>query len=387
MDDLATRIREYVDDAAPVGLDEVVDRPPSRPRRGRPVLVLVAAAAVVIVVAAGVGFALRDDGSGPSVAARSGGGGFAPLDWRSQPPDLGIGQVWPGPDASPDGRATPVEAALRFVRDVGLGPVDRVHDPGAPDGGPVWVEITQTDGYAFRVLFARAADGGYAAMQVGEDSIAMSSDGSLGITAGSVSYAWRDDDGVHGDIATGPAELQLPVTGSLASVLAVLYDDGTGHVVGVAGAHFGPAVGTWTPPPTLPAITIPPATTPTPRTATDAISDDERAIREAFLGWLDTKPREAAGTFIEDWDSISSVIDEAQASAPLPLDAYHGRVESVEVLDDDEARVVYSFLNGEAAVVPNQVGRAVKIGGEWKVSRDTVCAAFAIGGVQCPPRS
>jgi hypothetical protein len=123
----------------------------------------------------------------------------------------------------------------------------------------------------------------------------------------------------------------------------------------------------------------------TSRPASD--STDAKQITDAFLGWIDTKPRDAVGAFVEDFAGIRSSILHAAATAPLPVDDYTGRVDSVTMIDAAHANVVYDFLNGGAVVVPGQHGVAVKIGGVWRVTRETVCEALAIGGTQCPPRS
>lgn len=125
--------------------------------------------------------------------------------------------------------------------------------------------------------------------------------------------------------------------------------------------------------------TVPPSTV--------APSPDEQSVRDVFLGWINTQPRDAAGQYIEDWESIKDAVMQAAATAPLPLDAYTGQVDAVTAISDTEADVVYSFLNGGAVAVGGLRGHAVKIDGVWKVSRETVCAAIEIGGVSCPPRT
>ncbi len=119
--------------------------------------------------------------------------------------------------------------------------------------------------------------------------------------------------------------------------------------------------------------------------STDARATEENAVRSAFLGWIDTKPRDAVGRYVEDFGEIKQAILAAASRAPLPLDQYSGRVDSVRLIDATHAVVVYDFLNRGRVVVPDLPGRAIKIDGVWKVSRATVCAALAIGGTHCPP--
>jgi hypothetical protein len=75
----------------------------------------------------------------------------------------------------------------------------------------------------------------------------------------------------------------------------------------------------------------------------------------------------------------------AQHSA-ADLAKYSGRVDSVEIVDDTHANVVYSILFDGSPEFALRPGEAVKIDGVWKVSRDTVCALLEIGGISCPPR-
>lgn len=128
-------------------------------------------------------------------------------------------------------------------------------------------------------------------------------------------------------------------------------------------------------------------TTTTPTSTTPLPPETDAAVRETFRIWLDTQPRDhpVIGRHIEDYESIKGAIADAAARAPLPLDGYHGRVDSVVLIDGDHAIVTYSILNGGSSVYSAN-GRAVRIDGVWKVSRDTVCEALAVNGTTCPPR-
>jgi hypothetical protein len=130
---------------------------------------------------------------------------------------------------------------------------------------------------------------------------------------------------------------------------------------------------------------LPPPTTTPPSTVPP--SAETRAVEAAFDTWLDTQPRDdpAVGAVIEDFEAIKASIQEAAAKAPLPLEGYEGGVIAVTRITDTEAEVIYEITNDGASVLTAQ-GRAVKIKGVWKVSRDTVCAALEVGGTQCPPR-
>ena len=138
---------------------------------------------------------------------------------------------------------------------------------------------------------------------------------------------------------------------------------------------------------TGPVVTTPvPAVETTPPT-TYAKGSVEDKVRTAFLGWTDSKPLDAKRPYIEDFDQIKATMEQAKAQAPPGLDVLHGVIESVTIVDATHAHVVYGFLNGDQSVVSGLPGDVVKIGGRWLVTRETVCASFALEGVTCPPRT
>jgi hypothetical protein len=133
-----------------------------------------------------------------------------------------------------------------------------------------------------------------------------------------------------------------------------------------------------------------PATTttlpaPPPPPATFASGSPEADVATAFLGWTDTKPLDAKAPYIDGYDQIKATMAEADANAPPGLEGLHGVIESVTIIDATHAHVVYGFYNNSAAIITNLPGDVVRVGGKWKVTRATVCASFALGGVHCPP--
>ena len=61
-------------------------------------------------------------------------------------------------------------------------------------------------------------------------------------------------------------------------------------------------------------------------------------------------------------------------------------VEYVRFLSEDEAEVHFVLLLSQFG--PSglaRTGHAVRVGEEWKVSRDTWCGLVAMVGVECPP--
>ncbi len=124
--------------------------------------------------------------------------------------------------------------------------------------------------------------------------------------------------------------------------------------------------------------TVPPSTVPA--------SADTEAVTAAFLGWIDTRPIDASGVYIEDFASIREAVIGAAAANGHP-DDYRGRVDAITRVGENDADVIYSFIIDGQPVVANLRGHAVKIDGVWLVSRDTVCEALLQGPVHCPPRS
>ena len=117
-------------------------------------------------------------------------------------------------------------------------------------------------------------------------------------------------------------------------------------------------------------------------------SADQLAVRTAFLGWLDSPTRDGVDQYVDDFASIRDAVREGMAQhTPQDLAGFSGRVESVVIADPTHADVVYTVLHDGAPQYANRPGKAVKVDGTWKVTRDTECALLAVGGVTCPPRT
>lgn len=132
--------------------------------------------------------------------------------------------------------------------------------------------------------------------------------------------------------------------------------------------------------------TAPETSSPAPLTASpDADGSDTEAIRAAFLGWIDAQPKDAIDAFVEDYASIRDAHRQGMAQhSPESLTRYSGRVDSITVVDDTHADVVYSILFDGIPQYGHRAGEAVKIDGTWMVTRATVCDLLALGGITCP---
>ena len=108
------------------------------------------------------------------------------------------------------------------------------------------------------------------------------------------------------------------------------------------------------------------------------------AIQHAYEAWLDGAHPDDAWPFIEDASSIRPAIIAAHAASSNPQD-YRGRVDHIAMFDNNSASVTYSVLQGNAVVVSEKAGFAIRWNGTWKVSRETICAVIA-PTAKCPPR-
>jgi hypothetical protein len=106
-------------------------------------------------------------------------------------------------------------------------------------------------------------------------------------------------------------------------------------------------------------------------------------VTMAFIVWLDGANPDLSATAVERGEELRATFEEARKVIPF-ADRYSGRVSSVKFLDADTASVTYSIFANRVLVRPDLEGQATLVDGEWKVSRDTACAALEPSGVKCP---
>jgi hypothetical protein len=109
------------------------------------------------------------------------------------------------------------------------------------------------------------------------------------------------------------------------------------------------------------------------------------AITNTFVTWLDGANPNASINVIEDGESLRQFLAAAGAKKGNTT-GVRGTVSNVTLLDPTTAEVTYSVLQGNNVEFPDNTGQAVKIDGEWKVTRETVCALIA-PVAQCPARN
>jgi ClpX C4-type zinc finger len=112
----------------------------------------------------------------------------------------------------------------------------------------------------------------------------------------------------------------------------------------------------------------------------------EVAVEEAFEtvfggGQSDEEVCQA----IEHGDNLGPTIEEARRRNP-GTQILDMSVDRVRFLSEDEAEVQFTLWVSQfgPSGLP-QTGHAVKVGEDWKVSRDTWCGLVSIRGVECPP--
>ncbi len=136
--------------------------------------------------------------------------------------------------------------------------------------------------------------------------------------------------------------------------------------------------------------TLPVTTTLPPATATTAspfvpTTADEQQIRDLFVAWLRNHPDDETRAIIEDGDALLDVIHQGLAQhSPEDLTKYSGTVQAVRMLDADHAEVEYTLLFDGHPQFGLRTGVAVRIDGQWRVSRATECALLSLGGLSCP---
>ena len=148
------------------------------------------------------------------------------------------------------------------------------------------------------------------------------------------------------------------------------------------------AADTTTPPPTsAAAATSAAASTPagTDASGTPADAATTAAVTTVFEGFFDpATPQATKLTYLEDADKLTSLI--ATLNANPSSKQTSAKVKSVLLVDATHATVIYDLSSAGAVVLPGSHGKAVKVGGKWKVSKDTFCAlaSLAVTNGQLP---
>jgi hypothetical protein len=121
--------------------------------------------------------------------------------------------------------------------------------------------------------------------------------------------------------------------------------------------------------------------------------DDEdgarRAITDAFLHSMEVGADGRTLINVEDGAALADSAEQVRIRSAAIAPRVDQTIEHIKFLDATTAAVwLTTLLDGQ----PPHPGlfrrecRAVFVDGRWKVSRDSMCASWRFGGVECPPR-
>jgi hypothetical protein len=112
----------------------------------------------------------------------------------------------------------------------------------------------------------------------------------------------------------------------------------------------------------------------------------EDAAADAFVSWLSARGDvEQTVAAVQDGEALRTTIQAAIATAPFDPGEAYGYATTVEATADHGVlAVTYEVRGPNDEVVHQGSGTAVRVGAEWLVSRETYCAAIAVGSVRCP---
>lgn len=119
-----------------------------------------------------------------------------------------------------------------------------------------------------------------------------------------------------------------------------------------------------------------------------AQSEDEQALRAVLVSWMDGERADRVREYVDDYDELAPYIAQGMAQhSPSTLASFRGVVDDVTFLDETHASFHFTQSKLGQVLFRHLPGTAVRIDGEWKVSRETMCEHLARGGIRCPPRS
>lgn len=118
------------------------------------------------------------------------------------------------------------------------------------------------------------------------------------------------------------------------------------------------------------------SSTPSP---TAPAADDAKAVNDAFVSFFSGQTSGAEKiSLVENGEAFADTIN-AQAESPLAKSA-SATVTNVDLDAPGHATVVYTIsMNGQPALV-DQMGEAVQVDGQWKVSQASFCALLTLEG-------
>jgi hypothetical protein len=122
--------------------------------------------------------------------------------------------------------------------------------------------------------------------------------------------------------------------------------------------------------------------------ADTAVRQDVAAIRETFSQAYDA-PKAAAQALaaVQDGSTVASTLQQLTKALPQSVNTSRVSVGDIRFIGSDEAivdaNVVAAWMG--SSVSKDFPRRAVRINGEWKVSRESFCASISAPGISCQP--
>ena len=145
------------------------------------------------------------------------------------------------------------------------------------------------------------------------------------------------------------------------------------------------------------ATTTAPTTTVPATTTTQDPATAKAAISANWTTFFDGKNTDTAAklALLENAAKIGDAYKQAEAKAGTAATQGSSKVNGVELLSIADcntnlgesvpcAKVTYDLLVNGTPALSGQIGYAVYVDGQWKVSQVTDCALSHLGGVDCP---
>jgi hypothetical protein len=114
-----------------------------------------------------------------------------------------------------------------------------------------------------------------------------------------------------------------------------------------------------------------------------------RAITDAFLNSMEVGADGRTLINVEDGAALADCAEQVRARSSSIAPRVTQTIDFIKFLDATTAAVwLTTLLDGRPPHpgLSRRECRAVFVDGRWKVSRESMCASWAFGGVHCPPR-
>jgi hypothetical protein len=114
---------------------------------------------------------------------------------------------------------------------------------------------------------------------------------------------------------------------------------------------------------------------------------DDGAVRAAFAdAYTSGEPASTILGAIENGQSLTPVLASLKQIASSPAKSTHVALTSVTFHDADHATgtVSLDYVSGKSAIAMVGPQDAIRVNGQWKVTRESYCRVVAVSGITCP---